>query len=193
MRLALDDIVQELLPETQNIPEADVKTALILALRSFCDCSQIWREECECVVVSATGTAEVSLPPHAEAIYCQYIRLDGMKGIIRNPALLDVNGSVDVSNEYSSSRGQVTRGKAMMILQPAYSADVIDSVMYRRWQQGIKAGAIFNLRSMYGREWYEPNVAAFNMQEFQRAIGAASREAMNKYLASEGRAEVGWI
>lgn len=179
----LEDIAQELLPETQNIPEDMREKAIRNAARTLCQRTLVWRAEAEGMMLPGIREIELDLPRDAALLKAHYLTTKA--GLLRPHADFSISGTASL--KLSLTPAAQERVTATVSLEPSLKASFLDDTLWDRWGDVILHGARYRLKSMHGREWFQAQIALYHQQEFETGVGRAAHEALRAYKVSPVR------
>lgn len=179
--------IQPLLP---GCPEIIIETHLQEAAAEFCAVSQIWRYDIDKDFTSKnTAEYDIDVPQRAvlEDILVLYINGQAVKRVSDRHFDLPSSIAAGRPSSYAVYQDSQVRfyptpdGKydfeGVGVLKPALNATGVEDFIFETHGRSIACGAIFRLAIIPGKEWTNPELAAYYKSEFYKhATDAKGRD-----------------
>ena len=169
-----DTLLPYVLPIVRNVPKIVATNEIKSAAKAFCERSLFWRETLDTLVFpEGISIAEMEVP--RGAIVCKVISFK-LEGVEKVP---DVHYTATTSEIIlvDTPPRQVS-GVVDVALRPATSATGLPDIIMEEWGDDIAKGAVAQLKSMAGSEWFDAAGAQVNHELFEQAIANARRKAL---------------
>lgn len=170
--------IQPLLP---GCPEIIIETHLQEAAAEFCALSQIWRYDIDKDFTSKnTAEYDIDVPQRAvlEDILVLYINGQAIKRVSDRHFDLPSGYSKGRPHCFSVYQDSQVRFyptpdakydfEGVGILKPALNATGVENFIYETYGRSIACGAIARLAIIPGKEWTNPDLAAYYKAEFYK-------------------------
>ena len=187
----LSDFRYLVAPEVPGAASIVIDNAVLRTCRDFCDKTHIWRYEHPAVAM-VSGTSDYTLTPPAETEVAwvnsatqgthdvspvgrdiaKKLYPAGRTGSVADSFYMLDSGTFRVLPTPTGNPQPITLDIA---LRPIMAATTIGAILFDEWGEYIAHGALSRLLAMPGKNWSEPNTAAFHIQRYKLGIAEAKR------------------
>lgn len=141
-------------------PDILLARALNDAARQFCARALCWEEDLDPIIpVAGQTTYDLDLPGGAVLVKVYGLSGVGVVDLVEKTVMFD-----EVPTETVTLR---------VALQPSRTATTIPDVVGERFGEAIAAGAIARMLIMPGKEWTNPQMAAYHMGVYEAGVSDA--------------------
>ena len=172
---SVHDLLPLVTPYAGPCPEPVQRQQLRLAAGRFCADTEIWREVMD-PVPSVAGQAAYPLTPpatHETAILrLLEVRVGGAAQDERGYAL-GADGKLHLATAPVKDDIEIV---AAVVWLPMESCVDYPEWLMNRWEAGIAAGALAQLKLMAGQPWADPHGAGLHMSAYLDAVARAKSE-----------------
>lgn len=183
-------------PMVPGCSAAVAREAVKDAVAEFCDRSNIWTVDLDSMPM-LVGIAEVDLSPPtgSRVIRLEEVKLNGMPLAPTSPRELDIlaptwteypNGQPthfwvadDGANRLlhlwpTPNETSLSALYVRAVLKPTSTADGVPDWLFEEWRHPVASGALKKLCATPGKEWTNPDLAAYHAMLFSEGIGRAT-------------------
>lgn len=187
-------------PEVMGCPYPVIDHHLRLALREFCDRSQVWQEWADAITLDGTSNLFDADLASGQELVC-------VSRAILNDEDIDVLASSGLPADWQSSEprdlrratlvhfdaGQFmlfpapTAGDVLRVLQvyrPSLAATRVGDILLTRWADEVATGCKARLMRMIQQPWANPTLAIDYSARFERACSDAANNDFSRGKAS---------
>lgn len=187
--VALEAFLPEVLPGVEGVSYPLALGAVRNACMEFCRRTLTWADTMEDAYIHGVGEYDLSGPSGSQVLKALSVVIDGVVPL--TPVTLDAVDSW--KKDWRTAPGAVThfvqtsastlnliavpeKDGALVVrvaCAPTPKSTQVGAVLFDLYQETIKHGALYRLRSVAGTPWFDPSVAGYHQMEFQRGVSAA--------------------
>lgn len=185
----IDDFIPFVQPNLTGCPKTTIRTAIAQTLNAFCFATDVWSfKHDDLLLIEGIADYELDPPKDLSINRVLYAGIDGKEitGSIFNPPsfkgkptqFLHESGKNITFNRLPDAQYWVSL-KVSLVPSPAISrtTEIPDHIM-THWAEAIEQGALYRLRIMPGRAWFDGAAASHHLQQYERLKNQAKARAL---------------
>lgn len=162
---SLEDLIPDVMVEVEGPPRALVMRELVASVRTFCDDTQVWREELLISPIENVTEYTLPLPSHSDL----------------SAVISDVDADAVPPDRLIFDVAPTEALPLTVALKPAYNANLLPDVIASQYREAVVSGAVYRLLMMTGRPWANPELAVYHKGVVDDAISRARAREFRGY------------